>query len=92
MDTSEKYIKVCESAKDIQRCWNLENGDYIFDPADGEASVASTAKCRIKSIATIRIIKPLRIYTTLEYGLDIRQKNFMSLFGSLDRTNFRKYA
>jgi hypothetical protein len=25
MDVSEKYIKMCESAKDIQRFWNFEN-------------------------------------------------------------------
>lgn len=37
MDTSERYIKMCESAKEIQRIWNYENGDYIFDLFDGEA-------------------------------------------------------
>ncbi|RPJ78584.1 MAG: hypothetical protein EHM20_03560 [Alphaproteobacteria bacterium] len=39
MDASEKYIKMCESAKDIQRQWNFKIEDYIFDPADGEARV-----------------------------------------------------
>ncbi len=39
MDTSEKYIKMCESAKAIQRQWNLKIDDYIFDPADGESRV-----------------------------------------------------
>jgi hypothetical protein len=37
MDISEKYIKMCESAKDIQLQWNFKCEDYIFDPADGEA-------------------------------------------------------
>jgi hypothetical protein len=35
----EKYIKMCISAKEIQRQWNYEKGDYILDPADGEARV-----------------------------------------------------
>lgn len=39
MDTSGKYVKMCESAKDIQRQWNFKIEDYIFDPADGEARV-----------------------------------------------------
>jgi hypothetical protein len=39
MDTSEKYIKMCESARDIQRQWTFKIEDYIFDPADGEARV-----------------------------------------------------
>jgi hypothetical protein len=39
MDTSEKYIRMCESAKDIQRLWNFENGDYIVDLSDGETMV-----------------------------------------------------
>jgi hypothetical protein len=39
MDTSEKYIKMSESAKDIQRFWNFENRDYVFDPYDGETMV-----------------------------------------------------
>ena len=30
---------MCESAKEIQHLWNFENGDYIFDPADGESRV-----------------------------------------------------
>ena len=42
VDTSEKYIKMCESAKDIQRQWNFKIEDYIFDPADGEASTMKT--------------------------------------------------
>ena len=36
---SEKFIKMCEFAKDIQRQWNFKIEDYIFDPADGEARV-----------------------------------------------------
>lgn len=36
MDTSEKYIKMCESANEIQCVWNYENGGYIFDPFDRE--------------------------------------------------------
>jgi hypothetical protein len=39
VDTSEKYIKMCESAKDIQWKWVFKMEDYIFDPADGEARV-----------------------------------------------------
>lgn len=41
MDTSEKYTKMCESEKDIQRFWNFENGGYVFDPYDGEAMIQS---------------------------------------------------
>ena len=39
MDTSEKNVKMCEYAKEIQRQWNSENGDYVLDPADEEAIV-----------------------------------------------------
>ncbi|QIB90992.1 hypothetical protein [Methanosarcina mazei] len=36
MDTSEKYIRMCREAKEIQYLWNFENGDYVFDSSDGE--------------------------------------------------------
>src|SRR5665647_1133095 len=36
MDTSEKYIKMCETAKEIQCQWSYENGDFILDPVDDE--------------------------------------------------------
>jgi hypothetical protein len=39
MDTSEKYVKMCESAKEIERRWNFKNGDYIFNTVDEEARV-----------------------------------------------------
>jgi hypothetical protein len=39
MDTSEKYVKMCEAAKSIQHQWNGKVDDYIYDPADGEARV-----------------------------------------------------
>jgi hypothetical protein len=39
MDTSEKYIIMCREAKEIQHLWNFENGDYVFDPSDGEIMV-----------------------------------------------------
>ena len=54
VDESEKYISMCASAKDIQLQWNFKIEDYIFDPANGEASVESTVKCRIKLNITVR--------------------------------------
>lgn len=39
MDTSEKYIRMCREAKEIQHLWNFENGDYVFDPSDGEIMI-----------------------------------------------------
>jgi hypothetical protein len=39
MDTSNKNIKMCKSAKEIQCQWSYENGDYIFDTYDEEARV-----------------------------------------------------
>jgi hypothetical protein len=39
MDTSEKYIRMCSLAKEIQCKWNYENGDYIYDTIDGDAGV-----------------------------------------------------
>lgn len=39
MDTSEKYVRMCREAKEIQHLWNFENGDYVFDPAYEESSV-----------------------------------------------------
>jgi hypothetical protein len=32
MDTSVKYIKMCESAKEIQRKWRFGSGDFVYDP------------------------------------------------------------
>jgi hypothetical protein len=39
MDMSEKYIRMCALAKEIQCKWNYENGDYIYDTIDGDAGV-----------------------------------------------------
>ena len=39
MDTSEKYIKKCESAEDIQRKWVFKSGDFVFDPDFEEVQV-----------------------------------------------------
>jgi hypothetical protein len=32
VDTSEKYIKMCSLAKDIQRQWVFKSDDFVFDP------------------------------------------------------------
>ena len=39
MDTSEKYIKMCESAKEIQRKWIFQSGDFVYNPAFEEVEV-----------------------------------------------------
>ena len=39
MDTSEKYIKMCESAKEIQRKWVFQPGDFVYNPASEEVEV-----------------------------------------------------
>lgn len=39
MDTSEKYVRMCREAKEIQLLWNFENGDYVFYPAYEEVQV-----------------------------------------------------
>ena len=39
MDISEKYITMCRETKEIQRLWNFENGDYVFDPDFEEVQV-----------------------------------------------------
>ena len=39
MDTSEKYVRMCSEAKEIQRLWSFENGDYVFDPDFEEVQV-----------------------------------------------------
>jgi len=31
MDTSEEYVRMCKKAKEIQKVWNPENGDFYFD-------------------------------------------------------------
>jgi hypothetical protein len=33
MDTSEKYIRMCSLAKEIQRKWVFQSGDFVYDPA-----------------------------------------------------------
>jgi hypothetical protein len=39
VDTTEKYIKMCALAKEIQRQWSYQNGDYVYDTIDGDAGV-----------------------------------------------------
>ena len=39
MDISEKYIRMCSLAKEIQHKWSYENGDYVYDTIDGDAGV-----------------------------------------------------
>jgi hypothetical protein len=39
VDTSEKYVKICESAKEIQWKWNCRSGDFVYDPAFEEVQV-----------------------------------------------------
>lgn len=39
MDTSEKYIKMCESAKEIQRKWVFQPGDFVYNPVSEEVEV-----------------------------------------------------
>jgi hypothetical protein len=39
MDTSEKYIRMCSLAKEIQHKWSYENGDYVYDTIEGDAGV-----------------------------------------------------
>lgn len=35
MDTTEKNIKMCEMAKEIQGAWEPKDGDYAWHPDDG---------------------------------------------------------
>jgi hypothetical protein len=39
MDISEKYIRMCSLAKEIQHKWSYDNGDYVYDTIDGDAGV-----------------------------------------------------
>jgi len=39
MDISERYIKMCALAKEIQSTWSYQNGDYVYDTIDGDAGV-----------------------------------------------------
>jgi hypothetical protein len=32
MDTSEKYIRMCSLAKEIQRKWVFQSGDFVYNP------------------------------------------------------------
>ncbi|WP_231592239.1 hypothetical protein [Methanosarcina sp. Kolksee] len=33
MDTSEKYIRMCSLAKEIQQKWVFQSGDFVYNPA-----------------------------------------------------------
>lgn len=33
MDISEKYISMCSLAKEIQRKWVFQSGDFVYNPA-----------------------------------------------------------
>lgn len=33
MDTSEKYIRMCSLAKEIQEKWAFQSGDFVYNPA-----------------------------------------------------------
>jgi hypothetical protein len=39
MDTSEKYIRMCSLAKEIQRKWVFQSGDFVYVPAFEEVEV-----------------------------------------------------
>ena len=39
MDTSEKYIRMCSQAKEIQRKWVFDTGDFVYNPAFEEVEV-----------------------------------------------------
>jgi hypothetical protein len=39
VDTSEKYIKMCASAQEIQRKWVFQSGDFVYNPAFEEVEV-----------------------------------------------------
>ena len=39
MDTSEKYIKMCSLAKEIQRKWMFQSGDFVYNPVFDEVVV-----------------------------------------------------
>jgi hypothetical protein len=39
MDTSEKYIRMCSLAKEIQRKWIFKSGDFVYNPAFEEVEV-----------------------------------------------------
>ena len=39
MDTSEKYIKMCSLAKEIQRKWMFQSGDFVYNPVFEEVEV-----------------------------------------------------
>lgn len=38
-DTLKRYIKMLESAQEIQRLCNFENGDYFYDYVNGEVKI-----------------------------------------------------
>jgi hypothetical protein len=39
MDTSEKYIRMFSLAKEIQRKWVFQSGDFVYNPAFEEVEV-----------------------------------------------------
>src|SRR5664280_956902 len=39
VDTSEKYIKMCASAQEIQRKWVFQSVDFVYNPAFEEVEV-----------------------------------------------------
>ena len=39
MDISEKYIRMCSLAKEIQRKWVFQSGDFVYNPSLEEVEV-----------------------------------------------------
>lgn len=39
MDISEKYIRMCSFAKEIQRKWVFQSGDFVYNPSLEEVEV-----------------------------------------------------
>jgi hypothetical protein len=39
VDESEKYIKMCSLAKEIQQKWHFKSGDFVYDPDLDEVEV-----------------------------------------------------
>ena len=43
MDTSKKYIKMCEKAVEVQKLWIPKRGDFIVEPAKKDSALIISA-------------------------------------------------
>jgi len=83
MDKSSHYIKMCESAKVIQKQWKPEFGDFFVSMSLGLTSpcqpIASDLEKKVSYLKTmgLRVLVWVNLYLLEHRGKDFQSKIFL---------------